>query len=70
MENIHIKLLKEFEKTGLSSKKSISKFIAEHFDKPTSLDRDEWYRQNSTTHLFLNDIRTIGHLDISDGELT
>lgn len=66
MANIYIKLLEEFEPTGLSSRKSISPFMERHFKKPTATENDEWYRQNEGAHMFLQDIKHTGHFDFDE----
>jgi hypothetical protein len=68
MANIYLKLLKEFEATGLSSKKSLSPFMERHFKKPTSVDFDEWNKQNEPSSMFLQDVRHTGHFDFDNSE--
>jgi hypothetical protein len=61
MENLYLKLMQEFEKTGLSSKKSISKFMERNFKKPTSDDGAKWHKENEDADSFLNDVKHTGH---------
>jgi hypothetical protein len=63
MENIYLKLMQEFDKTGLSSKKSISKFMERNFKKPTSNDGTEWHIQNEDAYAFLMDVKHTGHFE-------
>jgi hypothetical protein len=66
MDNIYIKLLQEFEKTGLSTTKSISKFMAQHFKKPTAIIFTEWEKQSEDARLFIDDVCNTGHFDIKE----
>jgi len=68
MENIYFKLLEQFEKTGLSSKKSISPFMEKYFDKPTATDLNEWNIQNESARLFIRDVKNTGHFDFDPFE--
>jgi hypothetical protein len=69
MENLYIKLLREFESTGLSSKKSISKFMAENFKKPTALTFIEWEKKSEDSLSFLNDVERTGHFEIKEYQI-
>ena len=69
MENLYLKLLQEFENTGLSSKKSISKFIERNFKKPKSHDIETWNKQNEHAIAFLKDAMSTGHLQFEDYDL-
>lgn len=70
MENIYMKLLQEFEITGMSSKKSISPFMERHFSKPTASSEEHfaWHKQNRDAELFLIDVRSTGHFDFEQYE--
>ena len=61
MENLYLKFLEEFEKTGLSSKHSISKFMERNFKKPVSAAKDEWNEENADASAFLADVKQTGH---------
>lgn len=61
MENLYIKFLQEFEQTGLSSKRSISRFIEKNFIKPLSDKKDQWNDENANAAAFLDDVKMTGH---------
>ncbi|WP_179413387.1 hypothetical protein HDF19_15110 [Mucilaginibacter sp. E4BP6] len=69
MDNLYLKLLQEFEATGLSSTKSISKFIERNFKKPKSILPSIWDKENEDAMAFLNDAMNTGHLDIKEYEI-
>lgn len=66
MNNIYIKLLQEFETTGLSSKRSISKFMERNFDIPTATTIDEWQKQNENAYEFLENVKSTPHLKFDE----
>ncbi|MDB5032462.1 hypothetical protein [Mucilaginibacter sp.] len=66
MENLYLKLLQEFEKTGLSSKKSISKFMEQNFKKPKSNKKNEWQSENADADSFLFECKNTGHLKFDE----
>jgi len=68
MENLYYKFLSEFEKTGLSSKKSISPFMEKNFDKPKSEDPEAWRLENENARAFLWDVRCTSHFDFNENE--
>ena len=68
MNNIYLKLLEEFEQTGLSYKKSISPFMIRNFRKPTANTQDEWYIENEGARLFIRDVHFTEHFDFNQEE--
>lgn len=70
-ENLYFKLLKNFEDTGLSARKSISPFIEKNFKKPTAdgiKENLKWWEQNADVDLFLSDVKNTGHFDFEQYE--
>jgi hypothetical protein len=68
MKNLYIKFLEEFEATGLSSKRSISKFMEKNFKKPTATEKYKWAEQNSDAFSFLHDVKHTGHFTFEEAQ--
>lgn len=64
MSNLHIKLLKELERTGLNRSHDISDFMDTNFKKPIMLEHDNLSDDFMVANQFLSDLKELGHINV------